>query len=130
MATDITTTATDDAVLAVDVDIVVIIIVRCGATTNDCATIRLMVIIGIEIDILAVVDLIVIIIVVESTRDEVAVAVLAVLAVVLVRVMLTVYAGVAALRDARVVRTVRMLIGFGVLVIGSKAGARIVRIFL
>jgi len=126
MATDLTTTATDDAVLAVDVDIVVIIIVRCGATTNDCATIRLMVIIGIEIDILAVVDLIVIIIV-ESTRDEVAVAVLA---VVLVRVMLTVYAGVAVLRDARVVRTVRMLVGFGVLVIGSKSGARIVWFFL
>jgi len=126
MATDLTTTATDDAVLAVDVDIVVIIIVRCGATTNDCATIRLMVIIGIEIDILAVVDLIVIIIV-ESTRDEVAVAVLA---VVLVRVMLTVYAGVAVLRDARVVRTVRMLVGFGVLVIGSKTGARIVWFFL
>lgn len=41
MTTDLTTT--DDAVLAVDVDIVVII--RCGATTNDCATIRLMIII-------------------------------------------------------------------------------------
>lgn len=118
-------TTTDDAALAVDVDI---IIIRCGATTNDCATIRLMVII--LIDILAVVDLIVIIIVVESTRDEVAVAVLAVLAEVVVRVMLTVYAAANVLRDARVVRCVRMLIGFGVLVIGSKAGARIVGIFL
>lgn len=46
MTTDLTTT--DDAVLAVDVDIVVIIL-RCGATTNDCATIRLMIIIYIII---------------------------------------------------------------------------------
>lgn len=72
-----------------------------------------------------------IIIIVVSTRDEVAVAVLAVLAE-LVRVMLTVYAGTApaVLRMLRVVRTVRMVIGLRVLVIGSKTRARIVRIFL
>lgn len=69
-----------------------------------------------------------IIIIVVSTRDVVAVAVLA----EVVRVMLTIYAGTAAdvLRMLRVVRTVRMVIGLGVLVIGSKTRARIVRIFL
>lgn len=107
------------------VQVQVLVVVVLGATTNDCATICLMIVIIIDIVIVIIIDIVLVvdvdlIMMVDSTRDEVVVV------VVVVRIMLTICIGHVLL--TRIVRA-RMTIGYvGVLVIGSKARARRIRI--